>query len=126
MLRKVAEPDQRELYMPKILKLLAAGPASTAAIAARLELRPDVTASYLHHMHHDLRAIRRWQERPGFSATLWRIGEDPHLPQPGSSLLGSDDKSDVKRTVVPARQLGMTRDPLVAAMFGPAREVVVC
>lgn len=25
--------------------------------------------------------------------------------------------------IVPARQMGMPRDPLVAALFGPAREV---
>jgi hypothetical protein len=124
MLRKVAATDQREHYVVKILKLLVAGPASLDTIATTLGLRPDVTASYLHHMHHDLREIRRWQERPGFSATLWRIGEDPHLPQRGGSLLGNE--SDVKRSVVPARQMGMVRDPLVAAMFGPAREVAAC
>jgi hypothetical protein len=120
MLRKVSACDQREHYAPKILKILLAGPASTAAIAAKLELRPELVASYLRHLHLEEREIRQYQERPGFSVVLWRLGADPALASKGATPLG-DDESDVKRTVVPARQMGMQRDPMVAAMFGLAR-----
>jgi hypothetical protein len=108
MLRKVAACDQRELYVPKILKLLVAGPTSLDTIAVTLELRKDVAAGYLRHMHHDLREIRKSTKLVG--ADLWELGED-------LTLAAAEGQG-----TVPARQLGMTRDPLVAAMFGPAQQ----
>jgi hypothetical protein len=107
--------EPRSHYLPKIRKLLAAGPTSLETIATALDLRKDVTGTYLHHMHHDLREIRKSTRLVG--ADLWELGEDLTLPS---------DEIRTSQNTVPARQVGMPRDPLVAAMFGPARGVEAC
>jgi len=73
-------------------------------------------ANYLRYMHKDRRTVRPSGEKEG-SWILWELGTDPALPTPDEAL---DEYFAPKRGIGPARQLGMHRDPLIAAFFGPA------
>lgn len=102
---------QRDRAVAEIEKKLASGPMTRESIAAELGLNPSTAASYLRHMHQGLRIIRKAQRLPD-NRVLWELGEDLTLP----------DETDVAQHTVPAEQVGMWRDPLVGALFGPARQ----
>ena len=99
-----------------VLELLKEGPKTAAEMFAVIGgLRPTFS-NYLNHMHKTLRQIRmtgQYRNR----GELWELGADPALPELDDEL---DQLIAPKRGIHPARQLGMRRDPLVAALFGPA------
>ena len=66
-----------------------------------------------------LRVARRAGTQDEQKRELWELGEDPTLPSPDELL---DQSFAQRRSAVPARQVGMWRDYLVAALFGPAQE----
>lgn len=102
----------REAAIERINALLAQGPASRATISATLGLNENTCSIYLGYMRKE-RMIRTNGKRRSFAALEWELGEDPNLPPEGYA-----DQRSVK-----ACQVGIKRDWLVAALFGPAREV---
>jgi hypothetical protein len=74
--------------------------------------------TYLTFMHLNLRAVRIVSE-PGIRPALWALGADPSLPTEDEAL---DRLIAPKRGIRKAVQIGIPRDPLVAALFGPANQ----
>jgi hypothetical protein len=108
--------EQRAYYVKEIEQLMAErGLVTRELICDELGLNPNTASAYLRHMHKDLRMIQRLQERKGISRVQWKLGED-------FALVAMDDEIErgAKQHTVPARQIGMCRDSLVAALFGPA------
>lgn len=111
----------RAAGLARIAELLAARPMTAAELARVLleELRASraTTIGYLRQLHKGERSVRPTGGTQGRSA-LWTIGADPTLPPPSDA----HERGFVpKRPRVPAQQVGMQRDSLVAALFGPAR-----
>lgn len=100
--------EQRDHYVPLIKAMLERGPAARGDIAAELGLNPNTLTIYLRYMHQTLGIIRRGPVA-GNNSFRWELGEDP-------ALAYQIEKGD-QRTV-PARQVGMWRDVMVAALFG--------
>lgn len=107
----------RAAAVAKVIELLQEGPKTVGELLAVVGgLRPTFS-NYLNHMHKTLRVIRmtgQYRNR----GEIWMLGADPALPNPDDEL---DDLIAPKRGIHPARQIGMRRDPLVAALFGPAQ-----
>lgn len=98
----------------KIHELLADAPATIGEMYQAVDgLRPTIVG-YLRYMHKSLRTVRPTSETRG-RATLWALGADPTLPTPDEEL---DQIFAPKCGTRPAVQIGMRRDPLVAALFG--------
>lgn len=100
----------------KITAVLQEGPKSTPDICAATGLNRPLAFSYLRHMRETLRTVRILPEQQGRS-DVWALGEDPNVPTEDEKL---DRLIAVKQARAPAQQIGMRRDPLVAALFGPA------
>lgn len=112
----------RAASVARIKELLAVEPRTAAelsqVLASELQVTRTTVFGYLRHMHKTERSIRLAGETRG-RAELWELGADPALPAPDEAL----DRSFARKcATVPARQVGMEREPLVAALFGPARE----
>lgn len=111
----------RAASMARVKELLAAQPMTAAELARalvnELKIVQPTALGYLRHMHKAERSIRPTGETRG-RAELWTLGTDPTLADPDEVL---DRMFAAKRATVPACQVGMWRDPLVAAMFGPAQ-----
>lgn len=93
--------------------LEARGTIKRQEIIDELGVHPVTATSWLCHMHKDLRIISRSKRRADGTID-WMLGEDKTLPAA---------EVEESRSVVPARQVGMWRDALVAAFFGPAQGV---
>jgi hypothetical protein len=106
---------QRAAAIARVLDLLAEAPRTALELSVILDVHQSTVFSYLHHMERELRTARKSGKRRG-TRELWELGADPLLPV-------KDAPRDVGHTprngTVPARQCGMWRDPLVAALFGP-------
>lgn len=112
----------RAASVARIKELLADGPKTAGelaqVLAEELQVVRATVFGYLRHMHKGERSIRT-AEDPRGRAAVWILGADPALPDPDEAL----DRSFARRcSMVPARQVGMPRDPLVAALFGPGQE----
>lgn len=106
----------RAAAVAKVVELLRERPMTAGELLAVVGgLRPTFS-NYLNHMHKTLRLIRMTGEYRN-RGEIWALGADPTLPDLDDEL---DTLIAPKRGVHPARQLGMRRDPLVAALFGPA------
>lgn len=100
----------------KVVELLQEGSKTAGELFAIVGgLRPTFS-NYLNHMHKKLRLIRMTGEYRN-RGEVWELGADPALPTEDELL---DQMFAVKRARAPAQQMGMRRDPLVAALFGPA------
>lgn len=113
MLRDLPRHEQRKHYLPKIEKLLEAGPTTRETICAELGLNPNTATAYLRHMYKDLRTIRKAATLED-NTVLWELGEDPTL----AAMDEDAEAGNAKQHTVTARQMGMARDPLVAGLFG--------
>jgi hypothetical protein len=104
---------RRDAACVRIREMLAAQQMSVGAIAADLGLNTGTVYGYLGFMA-ELGEVRR-AVVPGARRPLWELGvEDPaKLDVHGMRPQGA--------VIVPAVQVGMRRDGLVAALFGPAR-----
>lgn len=102
----------RDHAIERIRELLMLGPASRATICEAIGLNENTCSMYLGYMRKELRLIRVSERKSFVKALEWELGEDPSLPPEDSPTQSS----------VPARQLGIARDPLVAALFGPAAQ----
>jgi hypothetical protein len=108
---------QRAAAIERVAELLAQKPRTALELSFILDVHQSTVFSYLHHMERELRTARKSGRFNG-SRELWELGVDPLLPEkPEPRNLGTTPQ----RGTVPARQCGMWRDPLVAALFGPAR-----
>lgn len=106
---------ERAYYLRRIEAMFKKrGTLTRDDVVTALHLHPHTAGSYLRHMHRDLRMIRK-VKRVG-STAIWELGEDP--------ALAVFVEFKTKQRMVPARQVGMWRDSLVAAFFGPARGAV--
>lgn len=102
----------------KIHELLKDAPATIGEMYQVVDgLRPTIVG-YLRYMHKSLRTVRPTSETRGRS-TLWELGADPTLPTPDEEI---DSIFATRRGSGPAKQIGMKRDPLIAALFGPANQ----
>jgi hypothetical protein len=110
VLRKPAAPQQRAAFLKRIQKLLNVQPLTTDELNKELGLERYTLVSYLRYMRKEQRLIRQLADGK------WEMGEDPALP----SVDADDGEGAKQQHVVPARQVGMRRDVLVAALFGPA------
>lgn len=107
----------REAAVEQIKVLLAQRRMCAAEIADELNLVKTTAFAYLRYMAVQLRVARRAGAQDEQKRELWELGEDPTLPSPEELL---DQSFAQRNATVPARQLGMWRDPLVAAIHGPA------
>lgn len=110
-LRRLPQAEQlarRDESVREIATLLADGDLSAADIAQHFDLNQSTVYGRLQHMEAQGLA-HRTGERDAHGYGLWAAGEAPVL-----------EVCRIK--TVPARQLGMRRDPLVAALFGPAQQ----
>ena len=113
---KVAQQAARAEAVAKITESLAEGPKTMAELLDVVKCLRPTMANYMRYMHKKLRVIHMtgaYRNR----GELWALGEDKTLPTSDEQL---DSLFAVKRGCAPARQMGMWRDPLVAALFGPA------
>jgi len=105
----------RAQCLARIEELLADGPMSAAALFKELGVTRGTVFGYLHYMHKIERTVYPLAEKSGRSKQ-WALGADPALPN-------GDDVSAPQRGSAPAQQVGMWRDALVAALFGPAQGI---
>lgn len=112
----------REAGVARIKLLLADGPRTPAELsqilAEELQVVRATVFGYVRYMHKSERSIRPTGEMRG-RGELWTLGADPALPAVDEAPDGS-----FACATVPARQIGMCRDGLVAALFGPAQQGV--
>ncbi len=114
---RAVKKERRAAAVEQIKLLLAEGPKTAADLREALGLNGSTAFAYLHHMASDLRIARKTGTQDGKGRELWELGEDLTLPHPDAEL----DASFAQRAhTVPARQVGMWRDAMVAALFGPA------
>lgn len=106
----------REAAMSNMRELLGRKAMTTLELFKALGLNRSTGFAYLRKLHRQGVVHMLDEKRDGL--VLWALGAD-------SKLADSDDEIDaameLKRYVAQASQIGMWRDPLVAALFGPAR-----
>ncbi|WP_208280143.1 helix-turn-helix domain-containing protein [Massilia oculi] len=106
----------REAAMAKAQELLANGPLTAAELIAGLDVNRSTGFAYLRKLRAAGKVYATDEKRDGLA--LYALGTEP-------GLACSDDEIDavfeLKQYAARAGQVGMWRDPLVAALFGPAR-----
>lgn len=106
----------REAALSKALELFAQGPMTTVEMIAALGVNRSTGFAYLRKLRADGKVYLTDDKRDGLG--LYALGTEP-------SLTCSDEEVDaameLKQYVARAGQVGMWRDPLVAALFGPAQ-----
>jgi hypothetical protein len=98
---------ERDARLERLLELLAVQRMSGPDIAEALGISRPTASEYLRRLEATGDA-RRTLERDNCGRELWMIGSGEEFASPAR--------------IVPARQVGMWRDALVAALFGPARQ----
>ena len=119
---KEEQQAARAAVVAKVTELLQDGPKTAAEMFPFVDCLRPTFSNYLNHMHKTLRLIHvtgTYRNR----GELWAWGADTALPSADEEL---DRVFAVKRGTAPARQLGMRRDVLVAALFGPAPGAAAC
>lgn len=101
----------------RILVLMERGAVTSADVAIELKVSTITGYRYLAYMRDTLRQIHNERTPNRRDMHLWVLGEDPELPNSDAAL---DKAFAPKRYISPARQIGMIRDSLIAAFFGPA------
>jgi hypothetical protein len=111
----------RAFYTSAIVRLLTEhGSVATGQIVEALGVNERTVVAYLRYLRDVKRTIRRSGYLKG--ATLWELGEDTTARKKTPPV----EEMRQSQAFVPARQMGMRRDALVAALFGPAvREAAV-
>ena len=108
--RSVAEIiEQREKALARVRAMLAAGPVTAHAVCVELGMARGAGHRLLKHLavHDEAHPTRALDAK---RRELWAAGA------------GEDQRKGaaVKIAIVRAQQVGVCRDPLVAALFGPA------
>lgn len=105
----------RDKCVARILGLLKAGPKTAAEVSLAVGIHPSTAFAYLYYIERDLRQVRKSGAYNGRGA-LWELGANPLFGSTHSYNMNSEPT----RRTVPATQVGMWRDPLVAWLFGSA------
>jgi hypothetical protein len=119
---KEEQQAARAAVVAKVTELLQSGPKTAAEMYPEVVCLRPTFSNYLNHMHKSLRLIHMtgtYRNR----GELWAWGADTALPTRDDEI---DHVFAVKRGTAPARQIGMHRDLLVAALFGPAQGAAAC
>lgn len=114
---KEQQQAARAAAIAKITELLGTGPMTSGDILRIVGGNRSTLMSQMQYMHETLRRIRKTGESRNYGA-LWELGADEKLPSLDDQL---DQIIAPKRGIGPAKQIGMWRDYMVAALFGPAR-----
>lgn len=109
---------RRDAACMRIRALLAEQPMSVGAIASDLGLNTGTVYGYLCFLA-ELGEARR-AGVPGARRPLWELGVED------AAKLEAHAMRPQGVVVVPAVQMGMWRDPLDVALFGPARGGSAC
>jgi hypothetical protein len=104
--------SRRDAAIEHITEMLAKKPRTVIDLAAELSIPWNTVYGYMRFMQEvgDAHQTGKFADRREF----WAAGA-------GGLAVGSADDSVRGAWIVPARQMGMPRDPLVAALFGPAQ-----
>ncbi len=114
---KEEQQTARAAVVAKVTELLQEGPKTASEMFSGVDCLRSTFSNYLNHMHKTLRLIHMtgtYRNR----GEVWALGPDTSLPPVDDEL---DHICAPKRGIYPARQIGMHRDALVTALFGPAR-----
>lgn len=106
---------RRDIAIERISEMLAVAPRTVISMAAELAIPWNTVYGYMRFMQEvgDAHQTGRFDVS---RRELWAAGR----AKPGEEVEVPDDNPRCAWTV-PARQIGMIRDPLVAALFGPAQ-----
>lgn len=115
---KAQHEKARAATVEKILNLLAGERLSAPELSRATRVEPNTLNGYLRYMQRTLRKARPTTMRRA-KAALWELGADPSLPSEDEIL---ERLIAPKRGIRPAVQIGIPRDPLIAALFGPANQ----
>ena len=114
---KAEQLAARDLAIELMTELLTESPRTVSDLVDQVGgLRPTIS-NYLQHMRRNLRTAMVVSE-PGIKPALWGLGVDPALAEVDARI---DDAFAERRGIAPAKQVGMWRCPMVAAIFGPAK-----
>ncbi len=102
---------QRDDRLAQLLELLAERRMTGPDLAEALGVSRPTAHEYLRRLEATGEA-RRSKERDACGRELWMLGRENEFESPA--------------TIVPARQIGMWRDALVAALFGPPGALLAC
>lgn len=105
---------RRDEACVRIRELLAARQMSVAVIASELGLSTGTVYGYLCFLA-ELGEVRR-AGNPGARRPLWELGVED------AAKLEAHAMRPPGVVIVPAVQVGMWRDPLDVALFGPAKQ----
>lgn len=108
----------RQKAIKEIEAMLGEAPATIGEVYQAVDGMRATIVGYMSYMHKTLRKIRPTGTKKAH-AMLWELGADPALPDLDEEL---DRLIAAKRGWRPAVQVGMQRDPLIAALFGPAHQ----
>jgi AraC-like DNA-binding protein len=107
----------REQVLERIRALLAERQMAVADIAGQLGLKRPTVYRYMCYLD-EMGEAHRTVMQGGRQPEMWAAGRAPLQEATAEEL---EEVEPSRAWIVPARQIGMQRDPLVAALFGPAR-----
>lgn len=108
---------RRDAALVRIRELLAEKPRSRVDLAVALGIPPGTVYGYLCQMQ-ELDEAYQMEHTDEKGRRVWAADSDTE--QAGNSRAHAEHQK--RAWIVPARQMGMLRDPLVAALFGPAQQ----
>jgi hypothetical protein len=109
---------RRDAGTERIRALLAERAMTVTDLAVELRQSQGTTYAYLRYLA-EMDEVHRTDAVDVHQRKMWALGPDE------SNVAEVETKEKFQGAViVPARQLGIPRDPLVAALFGPARGAV--
>lgn len=106
----------------RILAVLEKGPMATAQISDALGLRQSACYSCLRYLSGRLHQIHAVGQRDSLGRNYWQLGRAAAQPVQPAKKAAAFGPPEHRRIIVPARQMGIVRDGLLAAFFGPAGE----
>lgn len=106
---------RRDAAMDRIRELLTEKPQSRAELAAVLGIPSGTVYGYLCSLQ-EMDEVYQMDHTDEKGRKVWAA--DGAAQQAGASRGAAEHTK--RAWIVPARQMGMPRDPLVAALFGPA------
>lgn len=105
---------QRLISCARIRAMLEKGPMTTRQIVDELGQSDSTVRTYLRHMMTDLRQIHVVGRIATVKTHVWALGAGTAEQHAKAATF------DQHQIIIQARQIGMERDPMIAAFFGPA------
>lgn len=116
--KRYQQEQARAEAIQKMEDMLREKQCTSPEMAKATRVEKNTLNGYLRYMQKTLRKVRI-ATPPGIRPALWELGADPSLPSEDEVL---DRLIAPKRGIHKAVQIGIPRDPLVAALFGPANQ----